>query len=69
MTVTICSERDDYHAPFAHRLVIPRTVIVVKGMVMMMPNPPVFIVCANCGCWIERYVPKCRCRLNCHRGE
>jgi hypothetical protein len=71
MVIRICPERDDYHAPFAHRLVIPKTLVVMRGengpYVITKPDSPVFIICANCGCWIGRYVPRCGCRLRCHR--
>lgn len=74
MVVTMCPERDDYHAPFAHRIVVPKTTLVMrdqngKPYVVTNPSQPVFIICAECDHWIARIVPKCRCRMRCHPGS
>ncbi len=66
MAITMCPDRDDNHAPFPHRLVIPLSVKRVHGETIVRMSLHVYVICAHCDHWIERPAGRCRCRERCH---
>lgn len=52
MSMELCPNQEDDHAPFPHYLVTTRT--------------ETYVICAHCGHWIERMVKGCNCREQCH---
>jgi hypothetical protein len=55
VTVIICPQESDEHAPFAHRLVIGS-----NGTFKPL------VICAYCDHWVRRVVTGCACPVDCH---
>jgi hypothetical protein len=62
--ITICKNQDDEHAPFPHYLVQTYNHIRERDQSVIIEY--VYVVCAHCDHWIERTVPACPCREDCH---
>lgn len=70
MPITMCISSDDEHGDYPHRLVIvimTLTKTVEKETTTKTTMGPVYVICAHCDHWVERAVPTCHCRNECHQ--
>lgn len=71
----MCPSIDDEHADFPHRLVVPLTVVMAVPRDASPRTRPIpktvmgdaFVICSHCDHWIERVIPSCHCREQCHQ--
>lgn len=71
--IIFCSDSDDNHAPFPHRIVIPELIRRIHDtetgemITVREQSQETFVICAHCDHLINRPAGKCRCRERCHQ--